>query len=590
VSVPSSQQGALADPPEVTIGERLFEDTRFSQFFAAHYDGNVNHPLAQGDPLLESVDLPGKQFHGPFATRSINCRSCHFVAEFGRAGLGYQRAYSDFAQRSRVPQRDDGTLTTPRNSMSMVDSFIASDGAFLLHADGEFASTASLVKSTMTGRNYGWLPAEYRKAVAHIAKVIREDDGTDAISRVYGGAYARILAGTDPQILPNLRLPQEYRFDVATASDQQILDGIAKLMTAYLESLSLSRDRDNVHDGSPYDRFLELNKLPASPEKGESDAQYTARLARAVADLKDPKFVDEDQQLTWFYYHQQKFNFGPEELEGLKIFLGLPKESAESPTPKAKQVSWLFLPFAGLVVVVAGRSSKQRAAVSALVLLVAIPLLTGWKSERSAQVSASVSRGANCTACHTAPDFTDRHFHNNGASQDEYDSVHGSGSFAKLKIPDYGERESRFDQYMPATPQHPRATGVFRLPPTKSNPNAADLGLWNVFGNPDLPEPQAAIRRILCGNDSCDPKTNLPRTIALFRTPTLRDLGDTSPYMHTGRLATIEDVLQYYINISELAKQGQLRNGAPELKAINLSQEDIKPLAAFLRSLNEDYD
>jgi hypothetical protein len=60
--------------------------------------------------------------------------------------------------------------------------------------------------------------------------------------------------------------------------------------------------------------------------------------------------------------------------------------------------------------------------------------------------------------------------------------------------------------------------------------------------------------------------------------------------MHTGRFTTIEDVLRYYIRVSEMARRGEIRNGAKELSGITLTEEDVKPLAAFLRSLNEDYD
>lgn len=528
---------AATDPPEVTIGERLFIDTRFAQYFAANYDGNVNHPLTTGDPTLDTVQVKGQTVKGPFATRSINCRSCHFVAEFGYLGNGNNRTYVDFAQRSAIPARADGQRTTERNSMSMVDSFVDRNGITLLHADGEFATVEDLVKSTLTGRNFGWLPSEYDKAVAHIAKVIRQDDGTDAISYRYGGGYAKVLAGTDPNIHPMFRLPKEYTIDVATASDQQILEAVGKLIGAYLDSLTFARDNNAVFAGSPYDLFLKLNDLPAIPEKGETDAQYTARLRKAVEGLDKPKFVDEDAQTTWFQYHKQKFNFGPQELEGLKIFLRVQETSA-------------------------GNAKKSA--------------------------NAHV---ANCTTCHTPPDFTDRGFHNNGASQEEYDSVHGAGRFAKLKIPSYEERLRQFDRYLPATPKHPNASGMFRRVPSADNAAAADLGLWNIYANADFPRPQSQMQKLLCKlGASCDPKMVLPLTIARFRTPPLRDLEDSSPFMHTGRFQTIEDVLHYYIRTSELARRGEIRNGAAEIGGITIDEDDVAALAAFLRSLNEDYD
>jgi hypothetical protein len=86
-----------------------------------------------------------------------------------------------------------------------------------------------------------------------------------------------------------------------------------------------------------------------------------------------------------------------------------------------------------------------------------------------------------------------------------------------------------------------------------------------------------------------DPTAVLPLTIARFKTPTLRDLGHSDPYMHTGRLDSIEDVIRFYQKFSRLARHDNLRNGDPELKHIFLNDSDVAPLAAFLRSLNEDY-
>ena len=42
--------------------------------------------------------------------------------------------------------------------------------------------------ATLTGRNYGWLPGESQLAVAHVARVIREDDGTGALAQTSGGS------------------------------------------------------------------------------------------------------------------------------------------------------------------------------------------------------------------------------------------------------------------------------------------------------------------------------------------------------------------------------------------------------------------
>jgi cytochrome c peroxidase len=76
-------------------------------------------------------------------------------------------------------------------------------------------------------------------------------------------------------------------------------------------------------------------------------------------------------------------------------------------------------------------------------------------------------------------------------------------------------------------------------------------------------------------------------TIALFKTPTVRDLASSEPYRHTGQLNTIEDVINFYQDVSMEARAGTLRNANPQLRFLSLDDPATAPLAAFLRSLNE---
>ena len=78
--------------------------------------------------------------------------------------------------------------------------------------------------------------------------------------------------------------------------------------------------------------------------------------------------------------------------------------------------------------------------------------------------------------------------------------------------------------------------------------------------------------------------------MALFKTPSLRGLAFSGPYLHNGSKDTLEEVIEFYIRMSRLARDGKVRNAAPELSGILLKEEDIAPLAAFLRALNEDYE
>ncbi len=68
-----------------------------------------------------------------------------------------------------------------------------------------------------------------------------------------------------------------------------------------------------------------------------------------------------------------------------------------------------------------------------------------------------------------------------------------------------------------------------------------------------------------------------------FKTPTLRGLTKTAPYMHDGSLSTLEEVVVFY-------NQGGGKN--PHLDAVlaplGLSKEEVKSLVAFLRALSDD--
>ncbi|MEQ1909731.1 MAG: cytochrome c peroxidase [Vicinamibacterales bacterium] len=66
-----------------------------------------------------------------------------------------------------------------------------------------------------------------------------------------------------------------------------------------------------------------------------------------------------------------------------------------------------------------------------------------------------------------------------------------------------------------------------------------------------------------------------------FKTPTLREVGRTAPYMHDGSLATLDEVVDFY-------NRGGRPNPHldPDLRPLDFSDEDRKSLVAFLRSLS----
>jgi predicted small lipoprotein YifL len=526
---PDPTPDADVTPPADSIGERIFLDTRFSEYFAAHMTG-INNPLAVGDPAVATVPTTDGSLPGPFAGQAINCRSCHFVTEFqGVAGAG-NRTYADFTTRSPLPLPMGGFDHTPRNSSQMVDSFTARSGPVFLHHDGEFISGIDLVKGTMTARNFGWLPTEYQAALAHIARVIREDNGSDqlAADRTNGLSYSTLFLGTDSRITPDLQLPASERLDVTKATDEQVLDEVALCVNQYMEDLLFQRDEYGRYTGSPFDNFIRVNHLPQQPVAGQTKAAYNQQLLKEVLALKNPVYISDADGS--YKYHPFSYQFGAKELHGLIIFL------------------------------TAGSNATDGS-----------------------------QHAGNCAACHQAPDFSDFLFHNTGTSQVEYDNVHGRGAFMALAVPSLAERNANFNAYLPASASHPNATETFRREASATNPNYADLGLWNVYLNPDMPNPQSALKGFVCAVD-CSVDQGLTNTIAQFKTPVLRDLADSEPYFHNGAALDLDAVINQYIAVSGFARQGLMRNAPPEFKNMSISASDRDALVAFLISLTEDYD
>jgi cytochrome c peroxidase len=64
-----------------------------------------------------------------------------------------------------------------------------------------------------------------------------------------------------------------------------------------------------------------------------------------------------------------------------------------------------------------------------------------------------------------------------------------------------------------------------------------------------------------------------------FRTPSLRDLAHTAPYMHNGVFATLEEVISFYDEGG-----GKAENKDDVLKPLHLTDEEKHDLAVFLRS------
>ena len=547
-SAPASAKVTGTPGAESSVGERLFLETRFAQFFKAHLasGGKVNDPLPASDSVMTQGHPAGVA--GPFAGMSMNCRSCHFVDEFVDAQGNNMRTYTDFVSRSPIPSRPDGKATAPRNSPPLVNASLDRPGGTLFHFDGEFSKLEDLIVGTFTGRNFGWLPGQKAEAIHHIAQVMRGDDGTGNIAQQFDGLpYRELFTGASPNIPDELRLPPAFRVLILSASDQEIFDAVVRVVAAYVNGLRFSQTDDGGNlIRSPFDVFLSRNGLPQQPNSGETPLDYSRRLLTLVNALGSPQFVTSNPNNPTnlhgkFQFHPgQGFIFGAQELAGLKIFLAEPS----AVPPSAPELA------AGQI--------------------------------------------GNCIACHAAANFTDFKLHNTGVAQQEYDNPaigagHAAGAFAALAIPSLA---TRIPDDLPETEQHPTASGRFRSIPSAGT-TLTDLGVWNIFLNPEMPNPQAKIRAILCDEHlpAACPADNvlLDEAIARFKTPGLRDLGHSAPYMHNGQFDTLDEAVGFYLGTSNRARAGTLRNGINAVRGIALLPADIAPLAAFLKSLNEDY-
>lgn len=85
-----------------------------------------------------------------------------------------------------------------------------------------------------------------------------------------------------------------------------------------------------------------------------------------------------------------------------------------------------------------------------------------------------------------------------------------------------------------------------------------------------------------CGREQALARTNAVSFNGAFKTPSLRDVARTAPYMHDGRFATLADVIEHY----DQAQPGP--DGDTELAPLHLTREEKTGLECFLRTLSAD--
>ncbi|MGI9234034.1 MAG: cytochrome-c peroxidase, partial [Woeseiaceae bacterium] len=158
----------------------------------------------------------------------------------------------------------------------------------------------------------------------------------------------------------------------------------------------------------------------------------------------------------------------------------------------------------------------------------------------AAQRGFALFRGkARCVACHTVGSdfalFTDGEFHNTGIGY--YATMRPAVAELDVLLAPGRSEQVRTDLL--------ETTGTVQF---------SDLGRYEVTG--------------------------LPADRWRYRTPTLRNVALTAPYMHDGSLASLRDVLEFY-------NRGGVPNEVldPLIRPLGLRDTEIDDLLAFLRSL-----
>ncbi|MCB9746030.1 MAG: hypothetical protein H6740_25870 [Alphaproteobacteria bacterium] len=159
-----------------------------------------------------------------------------------------------------------------------------------------------------------------------------------------------------------------------------------------------------------------------------------------------------------------------------------------------------------------------------------------------AQVGLKIFMGeGNCHFCHSGPTFTDKEFHNIGLGPREWLDAEDEGRYA----------------------------GVQQL---LDNPfNAASR--WS-----DDPEGASAERLSALQLEDQE-------LLGRFKTPTLRNVAESAPYMHGGQFLNLEEVVHHYDLLEERPAVGHRED---LMLPLELSIDEVFAVVAFLESLTGD--
>jgi len=190
----------------------------------------------------------------------------------------------------------------------------------------------------------------------------------------------------------------------------------------------------------------------------------------------------------------------------------------------------------------------------------------------STEISAAAQRGARlfvgkaaCVDCHSGPQLTDELFHNVGVPQ------------TGIAVPTTGD-----------CPKDNAACDC-------SDSSAGPCAPWGAWDGLTKLKSSKWLRTGEWSGDRTDqsrassvlPASTYPPDAlkGAWRTPSLRNVALTAPYMHDGRYATLQDVVWHYNSGAQGAGPEQVGALAPQIRPLLLTDAEQADLVAFLESL-----
>lgn len=148
---------------------------------------------------------------------------------------------------------------------------------------------------------------------------------------------------------------------------------------------------------------------------------------------------------------------------------------------------------------------------------------------------------ARCVTCHHGPNFTDGEFHN-------------------LRLPDRGMRfPSDAGRYV----------GIEKV-------QRSEFGATSRYSDDSTARAAKMVKAL----------ERRPEQWGSFKTPSLRNVAKTAPYMHGGQFATLREVVRYYSTFEGAATADH--HQVMTLVQANLDDAEIDALVAFLQALTDE--